>query len=46
MNTHGCVATPFPPSIFFPVDATRWWTLEPDATADGYYYVEAADDQE
>ena len=25
MSTHGCFATPFPPSFFFPVDATRWW---------------------
>ena len=27
MSTHGCFATPFPPSFFFPVDATRWWIL-------------------
>ena len=25
MSTHGCFATPFPPSFFFRVDATRWW---------------------
>ena len=27
MGTHGCFATLFPPSFFFPVDATRWWIL-------------------
>ena len=25
MSTHGCFDTPFLPSFFFPVDATRWW---------------------
>ena len=27
MSTHGCFAPPFPPSLFFPIDATRWWIL-------------------
>src|SRR4051794_31065557 len=26
MSTHGCLAPPFPPSFFFLVDATRWWS--------------------
>ena len=26
MSAHGCFAPPFSPSLFFSVDATRWWT--------------------
>ena len=26
MSTHGCFAPPFPPSFFFLVVATRWWS--------------------
>ena len=53
MSTHGCFATPFPPSFFFLVVATRWWSPGARCHFDdcyypevAYYYVKTADDQE
>ena len=46
MSTHGCFAPPLPLSSSFWLMQPDVGAQEPDATADAYYYVEAADDQE
>ena len=46
MSTHGCFAPLFPLSSPFWLVQPDVGAQEPDATADAYYYVEAADDQE
>ena len=53
MSTHGCFAPPFPLLSSFWLLQPDGGSLEPDATADGYYhpedayyYMETADNQE
>ena len=46
MSTHGCFAPLFPLSFSFWLMQPDVGAQEPDATADAYYYVETADDQE
>ena len=54
MSTHGCFASPFPPSSSFWLLQPDGEVQEPDATVDddsyysggAYYYVQAADDDQ